>query len=88
MSEYEIEKYDKDKCKVIKNTSKNNQLISTYNGIILTNDGTPDEILNSSTDNIKHYSERNISVVDDFALKPEKQKVKCFSLHTKNIKNM
>ncbi len=88
MSEYEKETYDKDKCKVIKNTSTDNQTISTYNGINLTNDGSPDAILDSTTDNIKHYSERTIGVVTDFASKPEKQKVKCFKLHSMHVKNM
>ena len=88
ISEYEKEIFNKEKCNIIKNISTDNQTISTYNGINLTNDGSPDTVLNSTTDNIKHYSERTINTITDFASKPKKQKVNCFNLHTNNIKNM
>ena len=88
ISEYEKETFKKDKCSIIKNTSTNNQSISTYNGIVLTNNGSPDSIINSTTNNIKHYSERTGQAITDFAKKPEKEKIKCFKLHSVHVKNM
>ena len=56
MSEYDKETFGKDKCKVIDNNITNNGTVSTYSGIVLTDDGYPDSIVNSTTSNIKHYS--------------------------------
>ena len=76
ISEYE-RNIQKDKCSIIRNTSTNNQSISTYNGIVLTNNGSPDSIINSTTNNIKHYSERTESNYR-FCQKTRKRKNKMF----------
>lgn len=89
-SSYDFEKFNKKECPVIKNNiTDNTGLNNVYTGIALTNEGIPDVIINSTTNNIKNYAEvkmdQLVGTTNDgnkFTYDKKIQTVNCIKLHT------
>tara|TARA_B100000795_G_scaffold21077_1_gene14041 strand:+ start:2175 stop:2687 length:513 start_codon:yes stop_codon:yes gene_type:complete len=89
---YDVEKYPENKGAIIKNNNQDNVDISNaYTGNILTNHGSPDLIINSTTDYKKHYAEiegTGMGSGTNFEYKKKINYVKCIKLHTKEFTEM
>ena len=97
-SNYDIEKFSENKCKIIKNNNEYNTDISNvYTGNILITNRTPelitDTILDSTTEHMKNYAELTdgLNSTDSNAKFTYHKKIKyvnCIKIHTNKFKDM